>query len=408
MFYKKKRFRYLVYDSGVFIATWSNEIVSEPSFRNVINGGPGELVIRMARSFDDFGEDVDVKLNNKIELYVYDRQTPNGTLLYTGFISGYRPILDGVSEYLEITVLSYVAELEYYMLRTGGGDTRVQYASEDPSEIFKDIIDKYNDDGGTITYTDSSIDTTSTTVSYNFQTSTTREALDKVIELAPEGWYWNVDADGIIYFKNKNAVADHDFMIGADIQQMATWRRIEDLVNRVYFTGVTAEDESGLYRVYENSGSITAYGLHAMSKVDHRVSNTDTADTMANRILDAKKDPEIRTILTVVDNNGENEYRGYDIESISPGETMRIRNIKEATKTISLWDQMEWDVDVWDQTLATSAADVIQIVSVDYSPDSVKIEASSRMPEIPKRIEDINRNLERTQTVNNPDAPTEG
>jgi len=404
--FERKHFVYKVYDGTTYSRTWYDEVISDPKFRNVINGGPGELIIKLARNFDDFGEDVDVKLGNKVELWVYDRQVPNGQLLYTGFISGYRPILDGNTEYVEITVLSYIYELSYFMLRDSGGDTEIAYNSYDPSDIIKDIIDKYRDDGGTLNYSADSIETTNTTVSYTFNTNTAKEAIDKCIELAPNGWYWTIDASGIVYFKNKSTDADHDFIIGRNIGKMETWRRTEDIVNRIYFTGFTTSSGTGLYRTYQNSGSITAYGLHAIKKVDHRVTNPTTADTMANRILDAKIDPEIRTLITILDNNGVYVARGYDIETIQPGETMEILNLAKGEKGLSLWDAMQWDVDVWDHTLSYAAADVIQILATEYTPDLIRIEASSRLPEIPKRIEDINRNLEDTRTVNNPASPT--
>src|SRR3989304_985282 len=114
---------------------------------------------------------------------------------------------------------------------------------------------------------------------------------------------------------------------------MLTSAIIEDVLNRVYFTGFTTSSGTGMYRVYSNSGSVDAYGLHAVHKVDHRVSQDSTADTMANRILNAKGSPEIRTLLTIVDNNGENQYKGYDIESVVPGDTMKIENIKGSTRT---------------------------------------------------------------------------
>ena len=87
---------------------------------------------------------------------------------------------------------------------------------------------------------------------------------------------------------------------------------------------------------------------------------------------------------------------------------MRIRNISQGVKTISLWDQMTWDDDVWDQTLSYSASDVIQIMSVEYDPNGVRIEASSRLPEISKRVEDVYRNTELSLTINAPGTPTAG
>lgn len=404
----RKYYEYRVYDSNVYQKSWTNEVLTQPSFRNVINGGPGEVIVRLDRSFDDFGENDDVKLNNRVDIWVYDRQFPNGQRLYRGFISGYRPVLDGNKEYVEVTILSYIFELGYYMLRDGTGATEIAYSSQDPSTILTDIIDKYRADGGTISYNPTSIQTTGTTVSYTFNSNTVREAIDKVIELAPLGWYWTVDANSIIYLKPKSTTATHAFTIGTHIAKMETWRRIEDVVNRVYFTGFTTASGTGMYRIYSNTGSISSYGLHAIHKVDGRVTNTLTADTMSNRILSAKIDPEIRTAITIVDNNGENKFRGYDIESVVPGDTMKIKNIKMASKTTSRWDQAIWDTDIWDATLAFTAADVIQILSFDYNPDYLTIEASSRLPEISKRIEDIDRNLTSSITVDNPSDPTAG
>ena len=404
----RKRFEYRIFDDDIFKASWTDEVINEPRFRNSINSGPGELIIRLSRAFDDFGEDDDVKLNNRVDLWVYDRQVPNGKLIYRGFISGYRPILDGNKEYVEVTALNYVFELSHYMLEDASGNTKVAYLSYDPSAILRDVIVKYRANGGTLNYTPTSIQNTNTTVTYTFNTNTVREAIDKCVELAPEGWYWTVGTDSIIYFKPKEAVSAHKFQIGRHISKMETWRRIEDVVNKVYFTGNTTVSGTGLYRKYSNTGSIASYGMHAVNMTDGRVSITGTADIMANRMINNKKDPEIRTALTLLDNNGTYQYKGYDIESVLPGETIQILNIKQGVKTTSLWGIMIWGTDVWGATLAYTAADVIQIMSIDYTPDALAIEATSRLPDISKRIEDIDRNLTSLQVKDNPTAPVAG
>lgn len=398
--YRTKKFYYRIYDGNTFKASWKGEILSTPTFRTVINGGPGEIIIKMDRPFDEFGEDVDMKLNNRVEIWISDREMPTGRKLYSGYISGYRPVLDGSRQYLEVTVLSYITEFSRYILRDASGNTTVTYNSYDPSNMLKAVIDRYRADGGLINYTGDSISLTGTTASYTFNTNTIREALDKIIELCPVGWFWYLDSDNIIHLHSKSDTADHEFRIKKHITYMETWRRVEDLVNRVYFTGA---GDPPLYKVFENSGSISAYGLYAKKVVDQRVSLDATAQLIAERNM--RPEPEIRTRVTVLDSNGQQSTWGYDIESINVGDTMKIVGLKDGAKTISYWDQMEWDVDVWDQTLSTSATDIIQILSVTYHPNHIEIEASSRLPEIPKRIEDINRNLENSQTVNNPSAP---
>lgn len=406
---RQKKFDYRVFDANTknYVTTWSSEVISVPTFKMVINSGPGEMQVKLARKFDSFGEEVDVKLFNKVECWVYDLEAPSGMLLYSGYISGYTPVMEELKEYVLITLLPFSAELSSIILRDGAGDTEITQTSQDPSQIFKNIITYYKADApGHIDYTDSTIDTTSTVVTYTFRTYTIKEALDKGIELTPNNWYWRIDADNLLYLKQSNiTVADHTFLIGKHINHLETQRRGEDLFNRIYFVGAETAGVA-LYRVYSNSASITSYNIHAYKQVDSRVAETATADIMANRTLARKKDPEIRTTITIVDSNGFPNTRGYDIESVKPGQTMRIKNIKEGSKTVSTWDAMVWDVDVWDQTLSFSAADIIQIQSVTYTPNAIVIQASSRTPEISKRIEDINRNWEENAAKNTPATPT--
>jgi hypothetical protein len=397
-----KHYLYRVFDNNTYVTTWTKEVLSEPSFRSTINGGVGELVIELGRDFDDFGEDDDVKLNNKVECWVVDNEAPNGRLLYSGYISGYQPSVKEVEEKVQIIVLGYVTELQRMILRDASGNTQLTYNSYDPSDILTDVIDKYRAVGGHINYAAGSIQKTNTTVSYTFNTNTVKEVLDKIIELCPVGWYFRIDPDNTIYLAPKNILSDHIFTLGLNVENLETFRRVEDLVNRVLFIG---GGSPALYRMYENTSSQDTYGLYEKKIVDQRVTVVATASTIANREIDSKKDPEIRSMMTIVDSSGPGS-RGYDIETIKPGQTLKIKNLEDGVSSTPLWDVAIWDTDVWDQTLATSAADVIQILSVSYTPDSIQIEASSRLPQIAKRIEDVQRNLEVTQMMDNPAAPS--
>ena len=397
-----KHFYYKVYSAGVYVTTWTKEVISEPRFRYSINGGPGELTIELARAFDNFGEDVDVKLNNKVEVWVVDKDNVDGLLLYVGYISGYRPVINEARESVIITVLGYVAELQRMILRDSSGNTTLAYNSYDPSQILTDVLDKYRAIGGNLNYSAASVALTNTVVSYTFNTNTIKECLDKIIELCPVGWFYRIDPNGLVYLQPKNILADHNFTLGLEVEKLETFRRVEDVVNRVLFVG---GGNPALFRLYENNGSQLSYGLYEKKIVDQRVTLAATASTISNREINSKKDPEIRSTFTILDNNGP-AGRGYDIESIKVGQTLQVKNLKGDVQSSTLWDIAIWDTDVWDQTLATSAADILQILSLEYSPESIIIEASSRLPQIAKRIEDVNRNLEQSEMVNNPSAPT--
>lgn len=398
-----KHYYYKVYTGNTLTAVWTKEVISEPRFRTVINGGPGEMNIELARPFDDFNEDVDVKVNNRVDCYVVDREQNNGQLLYSGYISGYRPLVDGPKESVIVTVFGYVAQLSKMILRDSSGNTTLAYNSQDPSNILKDVINKANALGCRLGYSASSVSLTGTVVSYTFNTNTIKECLDKVIELCPVGWYWRVDPDGYVYLQPRSTSADNTFTLGLDVEKLETFRRIEDIVNRVLFVGA---GDPPLFLKFENTGSQSSYGLAEIIKVDQRVSDSSTAATISNRIIDNQKDPEIRSRFVIIDSNGPTANRGYDIESVKVGETLVVKNLRTGTRTSSLWDQATWDTDLWDQSISLAAVDVIQILSIDYTPDSITIEASSRLPEIAKRVEDINRNLVASQTAENPTAPS--
>lgn len=411
-----KSYFYKVYSkAGVYLTTWTRDVISEPQFRTNINNGPGQMLIKLGRKYDEFSEGTEVELQNKVEVYVVDEENHDGMLLYSGYISAYQPKVDEVKEWVEITLLSYAAELSRIILRDSSGNTTVAYSGVSPEYMLRDVIDKYRRLGGTINYSSTSVNITNVTVTYTFNTNTIKECLDAILSFCPSGWYYYIDPTNVIYLQPKNVLSDHDFMLGKHVESLDTFRRIEDLVNRVLITG---GGDPPLYTQHNNVASQTEFGVYEKKIVDKRLTDTVTAGAIANQILGTYGSAEIRSTYKILDNNGQTDKliisspgllydpMGYDIESIRPGHTLRILNLKLGTRTFTLWDEFTWDVDVWDQTIESSAADVLQIVSIQYFPDYMVLEASSRPPFIPRRIEDVNTNVQQAATVNNPAAPS--
>lgn len=387
---------------------WSDDVLSDPSFSWGINSGPQELKVKLARKFDDFGEDDDVTLNNDVAVYCFDRQAPNGTRIYRGFISQYRAVADGAEEYIEVTLQGYGLLLSRQHLKDSNGYTALQYNSADPSEILKDIIDKQKAAGGEVSYTDSSIQATGTSVTYTFNLYSYKEALDKVLELCPEYWFWYIDANNRIYLKAKASTPNHNLYIGKHIGRMEATTDMEDVVNKVYFVGGTPAGSQQLYYYYERPSSISTYGVLSEKKIDHRVELSATAELMATKILDEKETARLQLTIEVVDNNGEDADLGYDIESFSPGDVIRINNLKAGEKTVTLWDKAKWNEDVWDATLAYTLSQSSQIMKINYTPDKVTVEATVGIPSISKRMEDFYRNFEASEVAEIPIKPTAG
>ena len=398
-----KDYQYKVYAvNGDYITSWQ-DVTSEPNFNQEINTAGSQLKVTLARSADNYGEGVDIDFGYNVKIYCSDLEDPGGLCIYQGYISSYEPSYQ--TNTVDITLLSYGGELDKFMIQEVDGTTTITYASQDPSDILKDIVDKYEAQGGVLSYDVNSIDDTSTTVSYTFNSNTTLEGIKKCLELAPSGWFWYVDnATNLIHFHEENVASDYSFGFEKDIKDAKFEKRIDDLVNTIYFTGGDTGGGVILYKKYENTDSVTAYGIRAMKYVDQRVTVAGTAQIIANAILDKRSVPELRATIEVIDSNG-SDYIGFDIESIKMGDTISVRNATSQIGT-SLWDTSLWDDGYWDFNIQNIDSLQMQIQKISYSPDMAVIFASTLATDVNKRIEDINRNLEASQTLNNPTIPT--
>lgn len=400
---RSKRFVYKVYDSsGTFITSWGDVVESGESpiqFTYGINGGPGQCKIRLARAVDTFGEDYDVDLGNSVKIYSkYDGETTT-TLIYHGKIMKYTKDIKGDIEILDIDLLGYVHELAQIIYRNGSAETSnttITHSSVDPgSVIADDIMDQYIANGGNLTI--GTISTVGVSRSYTFNTQTCLEALNKARELAGSGWYFRVNPNGTVDFKEVNSTADHLIYLGKGIGFMLQENRIDDVINRILFTG------DSLYKVESRGSSITNYGLQEERVVDKRVSSGTTADNIMTGILDDKDSPQVRTVIRLYDKSIDTT-NGYDIESFKVGDTIKIKNASR--KSATLWDVALWDVDDWDYSISAVTETIQTIVKIVYQTDFIDIETSTRLPLIQARVEDVRRDLRLEQTKDNATAPT--
>lgn len=401
-----KVYLYKIYDgAGVYITTW-DDVIDDPTYTTVINGGADIVTTRLARGTTNFGEEDDVAFNNRVDIWCFDGDAPQGILIFSGYISEYTPTLEGKEEFLEVQIYGFFAELNRFIYeRAVGGATEIAHASVSPQVIFQDIFDEFTTAGGTPDYTAGSTDNPGTSVTYTYNTATVKEALDKCLELCPLGWYYRIDPDNIAYLRESDLIdADHDFVIGRHIVLLQPQKRVQSIINKIYFVGGIAAPAAKLYKKYTRAGSVSNYGLYSKKIIDERVVVEATADTMANRVLDAFEQPEIRTKLIIVDNNGAPDNFGYDIESIKVGDTARVLGF--TTEDYTRWDIAEWDVDVWDYSITNITAIPQQVQKITYFATHVELELSNRLPDIAKRVEDINRNLVNTVTDDNPSIPT--
>ena len=394
-----KTFLHKIYDSSnTYICTWGNEVMNTPKFNWAINGGMGEMQIDLARPINDYSENVEVKVSNRIKTFILDDDNKDGMQIYDGIITSYDPIVsqDG-KEYIRIHVASQLKTLNDKILKSGN-NTTLPYLSYDPSNIFTDILDKY---AGVITYNSTSIVQTGTVASYTFSYVTCLEAIKKSLELCPAYWYWYIDGKSLFYLNVVDwDTTDHKLFFGKEAVEIDAKKSIEELYNAVYFVGGGTPN---LYKLYERTSSIAEYGRREYKMQDDRVTLTTTAQLISDKFLDEHDHPTAEMRVKIVDKCIDNT-RGYDIESFKPGDTVQI--IDPQVKTgITLWDIAKWDVDYWDFDILSSLGQPLQIKNIDYNFDYCVLTLHSIAEEVSKRIEDIDRNLETVQSADIPSAP---
>lgn len=112
-----KYYQVKVYNkTGTYLTTWS-DIVSNIEFNNEINSAGGQMKLTLARNAGDYGEGSDVDFGHKVKIYVFDKEEPNGLLIFQGYISSYTPIYK--DDKVDVTILSYGAELNDFILEGG-------------------------------------------------------------------------------------------------------------------------------------------------------------------------------------------------------------------------------------------------------------------------------------------------
>ena len=123
-------------NNGPIITDDSNEIAAEISTTNSIGSGTT----------------IDLNLNVRIYEFSKDTTSIEGDLVFTGYISKYTSQY-GSEEQTKVSIFSYGADLDNHLLIDTDNNTRVSYQSKDPAAILTDALDKFQDDGGLITYT---------------------------------------------------------------------------------------------------------------------------------------------------------------------------------------------------------------------------------------------------------------
>lgn len=348
--YVKKTIFYKIYspDGTLLDESWND--ASFDRFTKKINGGFGECIINLGRPFDDFGEDDDIRLNNRVDIFVWDedvtfltissKSQEVGEKIYSGYISGYKPWINANGEQgISVTLLGHHTKFAKDILKNGTQTklytkatdglttTSADIAAADGGHIMRAIMDRYIAESSNIVvgYNGGTVLATSSNIKYTFDAETYLNAIERVRQMSPTGWYWYLDADNMFHFKAKPSTITHNLYYQKHFNELRVYKNMENIINTVLLDdGLEATN----YRGYGRALSQGEYGRRIIQKSERYYGDTGTMDKEASNILDTMKNPDIEVRLMLIDNNASSE--GFDIETIEVGDTIKIEGFKDS------------------------------------------------------------------------------
>lgn len=280
-----------------------------PTFSERMNGGQGDITLDTSLDPEDFG---DIDIDYVCDVYIADDDNPDGKLkIYQGVIQQIEPYAQDNISGVKIIAQGTATTLTFDYWRDSGTYTFTK--NDDANTVFAEVITQHQADESLNLIAGTDIDDPGVTINQEFAQLTWHASLTKIQELCPEGWYWYLGADGIVKLKPKPSSATHKFILGKHIQFRApkSAKKMFNVV-RVIRDGDIAKD-------YTNVAAGNRRRLKILN--DSGILDETTSDQKGNKFLDENDTPSNKTELTVFDT--------YDIESIKPGETCTILNLKK-------------------------------------------------------------------------------
>lgn len=264
----------------------------------------------------------------------------------------------------------------YFITAYGTPTTTTTYSTDDPvSEMAHGILLDYNARGGVITERD--FTATGLSLTYTFNSATIFDAIKKVLEMSPTGYYSYIDlGTAEIDIKPTPVVPDFIVTRGKDINQLTISMSIEQVKNYLLLSGGDTGGGTNLFRQYQDSESVGRYGARLAQKSDNRITLSATADAIGDSFIDENAGEIQETSLTVLNDL-------MDVTLLTPGKTIGFNNFGNFIDDL-----------------------VLQIARRDYQPHAATLTLGRLPVTQPAEIQRISRELMLEQTISNPNAPS--
>lgn len=415
----RKTYLYRLYRAnGSYITSFYNngfDVATLPTYSWKINGGKGNLALEFIAPIQEFvNSSLGVDLPVNIKVYLHDKETPStGQLIYSGSLidNNYTLSAEGFIKPNGFLYIAGEKDLENKVVENVfTGATTISYSNMDIGDIIKDLLDKYQLKGGTVTYTSLSIPTVGTSISITVKNETYLQAIKRICGYLPQFWNFYIDGANVFNLQFTDLdVVDHKIYIGKEGVEGSLRLSFGEIVNGVFFHGGDTGGGTKLYKKYSNSSSQNNFGVYETILSDERVTLASTVAIKSNQILSRKGQPIRYLEATIVDSNG-NEF-GYDIDSIKPGDTLQLLS-SEIGSQITTWRDDTgglgngiWDLSTWDYSFAGILGVPLQVQEIRYDHNKATIVASDFIEDLATTINQLEKQQLADETINSPTNP---
>lgn len=343
------------------------------NFTSSIYSGLGDLTLVIPRNFDNYNNDDAISNGNTIKVYVNVNQGTPNTNIYTGIIEEFTTV-SGSDENVQIYCTGTVRALSNVYPSTEDILQYGMFNGIQASAAVLKVVDFFNINNShfRIKADSSTVPTTTQIVLVIPVSNTYRELLDEITTQAGENFFWYLDGNDTLYFKQFSSTPNHVFVFKKHISEITFSKTIKHLVNSVFFwNGFKSSDPSFMARNYISHKSQTRYGVRSIREKDARITSSYTSGKRYHGIFNLK-DKELNVFEFEVNDQ-------YPIETIKPGDTCRIVNINSEIGIPS----------------------VMVILGVEYNINSVKLTIQDVKYYTSRRLDQMQRDKARTDFSEN-------
>lgn len=377
----RKTFLVHVYnEENEYICTWA-DLIDTPKFKWTVNNGQSAMLLSLKRRWGSTGELGepgtlgDVVLGNRCKVYVIDRDTDlEGILIFQGVIDDYSQDLGG--DDVEVSIVPLTAQLD-------DGVFESQVTITTTPQIMMALLVL----GGAIpglTSDPSNPAGTDVYVGTAGPNEKLRQVFDRVQKLAGGSWFYRINPDNTLTFNqwSSRGEPDHVLYIGKHVDQRARFRKSR----MEYYQRVIVNGAPGITASASAVGYDPTFERRDVIYNNTRISDVATASRIAHSLLEYYSQPMIEITVSVLDSNF-NPEKGYDIESLKPGQTVSILHPDNVFYFNRWGDDSFWgDGDTWGGEWNWQVQRPWPIAELNYDYLEATITLRNRIVSVPEEV----------------------